>query len=204
MQTNKLICRLGAIGSLAIVSFTSTIVSADYPNVESGPVFDERGRLLQPSNFREGVFIGAPLTPHALNDGKAGFPEFHNVYVDRAAYRHFQRTGEWPEGTVLVKELQLVKKGTFDDGSRLEASGRGYFPDEPNGLDVSVKDSRRFAATDGWGFFNFGHHAPPYASAAEVAPAEACAACHQANAHDDMVFSDFYRQLTPLPTPAMP
>lgn len=172
-----------------------------YPDVEVGPQFDAKGALIQPHGFRTWVFIGAPLTPNELNDGAAGFPEFHNVYVEPAVYRHYMETGEWPEGTMMVKELQLTKAGTFQDGSRIEASGRGYFPGEPNGLDVSVKDSRRFGETRGWGFFNFGHHAPPYAASAPAAPAEACATCHMANAHEDMVFADFYAQLKALPTP---
>ncbi len=49
-------------------------------------VFDAEGRLLLPEGYREWVFLGAPLTPNALNGGEAAFPEFHNVYVDRAAY----------------------------------------------------------------------------------------------------------------------
>ncbi len=174
---------------------------AGYPDVELGPRFNAQGELLQPEGFRTWVFLGAPLTPNALNGGAAGFPEFHNVYLEPAALEHYRRTGEWPEGTVLVKELQLTKAGEHADGSRNEASGRGYFPAEPNGLDVSVKDSDRFSDTEGWGFFNFGHHAPPYAATAGAAPAPACAGCHQANAHEDMVFSDFYRQLEPLPRP---
>ncbi len=173
--------------------------SSAYPNVDMGPVFNSRGELLQPQNFRHWVFIGSPLTPHGLNDGKAGFPEFHNVYVQPAAHSYYTKTGKWPEGTVLVKELQLTKKGTYGDGSRNEPSGRGYFPSTPNGLDVSVKDSKRFATTNGWGFFNFGHHAPPYARLARAAPKEACAACHMSSAHEDMVFSEFYQQLKPLP-----
>jgi len=174
-----------------------------YPQVKNGPRFDARGELQQPEGFRTWVFIGSPLTPHGLNNGAAGFPEFHNVYVQPAAYAHFVKTGEWPEGTMMVKELQLTKSGSFPDGSRNEASGRGYFPGTPNGLDVSVKDSKRFGATRNWGFFNFGHHAPPYMAAAAAAPGNACADCHAANAHRDMVFSDFYRQLEPLPAKSM-
>ena len=170
-----------------------------YPDVDVGPKFNDEGELNQPLGFRGWVFIGAPLTPNGLNNGQAGFPEFHNVYVEPAAYRYYTRTGKWPDGTMLVKELQLTKPGTYQDGSRNEASGRGYFPGTPNGLDVSVKDSRRFANTNGWGFFNFGHHAPPYADVAQLAPKEACAACHISHAHDDMVFSEFYQQLKPLP-----
>lgn len=173
--------------------------AGDYPDVAIGPTFDASGALEQPSGFRRWVFIGSPLTPNALNDGAAGFPEYHNVYVEPAAYEHYLQHSEWPDGTMMVKELQLTKKAGFADGSRLEASGRGYFPAAPNGLDVSVKDTKRFADTRGWGFFNFGHHAPPYQVSAPAAPAGACAGCHIANAHEDMVFSDFYRQLAPLP-----
>ncbi len=176
--------------------------SSDYPDVKIGPKFNAKGELLQPQGFRQWVFIGAPFTPNALNGGKAGFPELHNVYVEPSVFNHYRETGKWPEGTMMVKELQLVQKGTFDDGSRVEVSGRGYFPAGVNGLDVSVKDSKRFAATKNWGFFNFGHHAPPYEATAPAAPADACAGCHIAAAHEDMVYINFYKAiLAPLPQP---
>lgn len=166
---------------------------------DGGPIFNTAGELERPAGFRDWVFLGAPLTPNGLNGGAAGFPEFHNVYVAPAVLAHYREHGAWPEGTMLVKELQLTREGTHADGSRVEASGRGYFPAMPNGLDVSVKDSARFPLTNGWGFFNFGHHAPPYSATAAAAPAAACAACHQANGHEDMVFVDFYRPLIGQP-----
>ena len=94
----------------------------------------------------------------------------------------------------MLKELQLSQPGTFPDGSSVEVSGRGYFPAARNGIDISVKDSKRFKNTNGWGFFNFGHHGPPYPKAASAAPKEACAGCHIANA-DNMVFSKFYKPI---------
>ena len=159
-----------------------------------GPEWTADGGLRLPTGYHSWVFLGSPLTPHALNDGKAGFPEYHNVYINPDAYRHYRKTGDFPEGTILLKELQLTKAGSFDDGSRTEASGRGYFPAARNGIDISVKDSKRFADTNGWGFFNFGHHAPPYEETAAAAPKEACAACHIANT-DNMVFMQFYRPI---------
>lgn len=155
-------------------------------------VFDADGRLLQPEGFREWVFVGAPLTPHGLNDGKAGFPEYHHVYVNPDAFAVYRRTGEFPDGTVIAKELVLLQKGDFKDGSKKAPSGRGYFAGDFHGMDVMVKDSRRFGETNGWGFFNFGHQAPPYLEAAKAAPAESCAGCHAANATKDMVFTTFY------------
>ena len=67
--------------------------------------FNTQGELVLPEGFREWVFIGAPLTPHGLNNGKAGFPEYHHVYVNPDAFAVYQRTCEFPDGTVIAKEL---------------------------------------------------------------------------------------------------
>lgn len=156
-----------------------------------GPTWTSAGELELPRDYRTWVFLGSPLTPNALNNGKAGFPEYHNVYLQHEAFQSYRNNGTFPEGTILVKELQLTLEGSSADGSRVEASGRGYFPGALNGIDISVKDSKRFKDTNGWGFFNFGHHAPPYPANAKVQPKEACADCHTANA-TDMVFTKFY------------
>ncbi len=156
-----------------------------------GPKWTADGKLRLPKDYHEWVFLGSPLTPHALNGGEAPFPEYHNVYVQPQAYRAYKRTGEWPEGTIMFKELQLLLNGNSKDGSSVEVSGRGYFPGALNGVDISVKDSKRFKDTEGWGFFTFGHTAPPYPGVAELQPVDNCAGCHIANA-TNMVFSKFY------------
>jgi hypothetical protein len=133
------------------------------------------------------------LTPNALNNGKANFPEYHHVYVEQKNLDAYLKTGAFPEGTVIVKELTRVLNPTFPDGSRSEPSGRGYFNGEFNGMDVTVKDSKRFAATNGWGFFNFGHHPLPYAESAKEASVAECAGCHMAYvAKTDMTWVQFY------------
>jgi len=185
----------------AIVTTAALISSVALPTGQAlaadddwGPTWAADGQLELPEGYHQWVFLGSPLTPHALNGGEAPFPEYHNVYVQPQAFRAYKATGEWPEGTIMLKELQLVLNGSSADGSSSEVSGRGYFPGARNGIDISVKDSKRFADSNGWGFFNFGHHAPPYAKTAAAAPVEACAACHIANA-DDMVFSKFYKPI---------
>ena len=178
---------LMSVGFLA--DFTKSVDSQTSPTW--GPRWTAAGELILPRDYHTWVFLGSPLTPHALNEDNAPFPEYHNVYIQPEAYQLYRKTGEFPEGTILLKELQLTQPGTNKDGSRVEVSGRGFFPAELNGIDISVKDSKRFKDTNGWGFFNFGHHAPPYAKTATVMPKEACAGCHIANA-DDMVFKKFY------------
>lgn len=158
------------------------------------PEFTPTGELILPKNFTEWVYVGSPMTPNGLNDGKAGFPEFHNVYIEPGSYEIYKKTNVFPEGTILFKELQLVIKPDFPDGSRTETSGRGYFPGALNGADVTVKDSKRFPKTNGWGFFNFNHSEPKLAQAKEQ-PNDKCAFCHTASAKKDMVWTQFYRLL---------
>ena len=183
---------LTALGSGAIAGLTAGNTAHAASTPEWGPQWTTDDQLKLPQGYHRWIFLGSPLTPHGLNNGKAGFPEFHNVYIQPEAYQAYRSTGLFPEGTILLKELQLTKPGTYPDGSRNEASGRGYFPGKANGIDITVKDSKRFPDTNGWGFFNFGHQAPPYAPTAAVQPKEACAGCHEANA-TDMVFSEFYK-----------
>jgi hypothetical protein len=176
-----------------------------YKHIDARPIWAKGDplELSQPRNFRRWVFIGSPLTPNALNAGKASFPEYHNVYVQPKAFEHYREHREWPEGTMMVKELQLTSgEPSQKDGSRLEVSGRGYFPGVTNGMDVAVKDSTRFAESKNWGYFNFGHHKQPYEPRAKAAPINACAFCHIANANEDMVFMDLYRPIVePLMLP---
>jgi hypothetical protein len=162
---------------------------------QSSAVFgpDGKMKLPDPHIFRRWVFVGAPLTPNALNNGNANFPEYHHVYIEEKNVEVYLKTGSFPEGTVIVKELTRVLNPTFPDGSRTEPSGRGYFNGQYNGIDVTVKDSKRFAKTNNWGFFTFGHHPLPYAESAAEAPATECAFCHQANvAKTDMTWVQFY------------
>ena len=179
------------VAAASSLSRYSNPVAAD--SSQTTAVFDSDGKMKLPVGYRRWVFIGAPLTPNALNNGKAGFPEYHHVYVEQKNLDAYLKTGAFPEGTVIVKELTRVLNPTFPDGSRSEPSGRGYFNGEYNGMDVTVKDSKRFAATNGWGFFNFGHHPLPYAESSKEASAAECAGCHMSFvAKTDMTWVQFY------------
>jgi len=83
---------------------------------QSTAVFDSSGKMELPTGYRAWGFVGAPLTPNGLNNGKANFPEYHNVYVEKKNVDAYLKTGEFPEGTVIVKELTLVLNPDFPDG----------------------------------------------------------------------------------------
>jgi hypothetical protein len=158
--------------------------------------FTADGAVKIPQNWREWVYIGTPLTPNALNGGEAAFPEFHNVYIEPSAFAVYRETGEFPDGTQIAKELALTYQnpdGNNEDGSSGEVSGVGYFQGEFAGLELTVKDSKRFAGEPGyWAYFSFGHTPEPYARTAAAFPTESCNACHESNAAQDFVFTQFY------------
>lgn len=147
--------------------------------------FGEDGKLKQPVGYRKWPFVGTPVTPNDMNGGDAPFPEFHIVYVDPDSFAHYEKTGEFRDGTVIVKELTSV-------GSKEATSGKGYFMGEYIGLEVSIKDAKRFKdEPSNWGYFSFGHKLPLKATAALNATAS-CSECHQKNAKQDLVFTQYY------------
>ena len=150
------------------------------------PTFNDKGELLRPDvSYREWVYVGTPLTPNDLNPPEASFPEFHNVYIHPNDFGQWKRTGTFPDGTVLIKELVLV-------GTKQAVSGKGYFMGEFTGLEAAIKDSKRFKNEPGyWAYFSFGH-SYPLAVTAQAFPAAACNACHAASAAEDFVFTQFY------------
>jgi hypothetical protein len=168
------------------------------------PQYDAAGELMLPKNYREWVYVGSPLTPNALNDGHAAFPEFHNVFIEPVSYAIYKKTGVFPEGTIFYKELELTLKPEENaDGSRTEPSGRGYFPGAAAGAELAVKDTKRFAESGGWGYFDF---KPTFATAAVKLRTE-CAYCHIGTGSDtphakrDLVWTQFYPALDEVPLP---
>jgi hypothetical protein len=151
------------------------------PSVE----FNKAGELVKPTGYRKWTYVGTPLTPNDMNGGKAPFPEFHSVYMNPEAYSHYEKTGDFPDGTVLVKELISV-------GDKEASSGIGYFMGDFAGLEVSIKDKTRFQDEPGnWAYFSFGHKYP-LKDMAKKQPSASCNDCHNGDADDDYVFTQYY------------
>jgi len=96
----KGICKLSVIFSFIITSTAIQLAPVGTAHAEgiidliTSPFSDnyftiEDGELQRPTGFREWVYIGTPVTPNDMNDGKAAFPEFHNVYIDPDSWAHW-------------------------------------------------------------------------------------------------------------------
>jgi Cytochrome P460 len=175
---------------LTVVVLCSAIgPTMGYAEHPAKPMFtmNSQGELKQPVGYREWIYVGAPVTPNDLNKGKAPFPEFHSVYIDPASWAHWKKTGKFRENTILVKELISV-------GSKEAASGNGYFMGEFIGLEATVKSAKLFPKEPGhWGYFSFtnadGKTPKPTAA---VQPVDKCNSCHDDNADQDWVFTQYY------------
>ena len=151
----------------------------------------KNGELKRPTGYREWVYVGTPVTPNDLNNGKAPFPEFHNVYIDPKSWKHWKKTGTFREGTILIKELISV-------GSKSAVSGNGYFMGDFLGLEATIKSKKYFPNEPGnWAYFSFSTKDHKSLNKTATAfPASACNDCHKASAATDFVFTQYYPVLS--------
>lgn len=157
------------------------------------PRYSDSNRLLRPEGYRQWMFVGSNLNMGYTDGAAPAESRFHNIYIQREAYRQFAATGRFPDKTVLVMEV-------LGAGSNASINKRGQFEDRALGVEVAVKDEKRFP--DKWAYFNFiGSGGAPLPEAKPF-PKEACWSCHNAHAAVDNVFVQFYpvlREAKPKP-----
>jgi hypothetical protein len=158
--------------------------------------FTEDGQLIRPDNWREWIWVAMPVTPNALNGGKAVLPETQAVYIDPTSWEHWKKVGTFRDGTMFAVELtMLVTEGAHEDGSTNQLTGRGFFQDDFSGLQFAIKDSEQFADEPGnWAYFStrIGARERDYPETMAALPTDTCNACHEANGAEDWVFAQLY------------
>jgi len=177
----KSLMSIVAVGALAqLLIATPAFAQDEYFTMKDG-------QLDRPTGYREWIYVGTPVTPNELNDGKAAFPEFHNVYIDPKSWAHWKETGKFHDGTILVKELVSV-------GSKTAVSGNGYFEGDFIGLEATIKSKQHFPKEPGnWAYYSFStKDHKTLELRAKAFPAASCNACHAAAAADDFVFTQYY------------
>ncbi|MDB5424085.1 MAG: hypothetical protein JWQ29_1501 [Phenylobacterium sp.] len=152
-------------------------------------VFTADGKLEFPADYRTWVYLSSGMDMAYVEGGGGQMHAFDNVFVDPAAYAAFQKTGTWPDGTVLMLEVRGAEAhASIDKAGR--SQGRRM------ATEVHVKDSSRFKDTGGWGFVGFNGEKP----GGVIPRAAACYACHEAHAAVDTTFVQFYPTLMPIST----
>lgn len=109
---------------------------------------------------------------HPLYDAVGGI---HHIYADRSAVKGY-KAGRFANGSVIVFDLfeAVDKDNAISEGAR-------------KAVLVMTKDSKRFPATDGWGYQVF--DAKSRKGTLDGKAQTECHACHVAVKDKDFVFS---------------
>ncbi len=156
-------CALAA----AVVAHATATAGVDADDKPSSPIYG----VTIPDGYRQWQLI-APAQEAAPLD------ELRAVLGNDVAVEAYRRgTLPFPDGTVLAKlAWKHVQSPEFEPAS---------IPGAATTLQFMVKDSKKYAATGGWGFGRFIDGKP-----ADEAQHQTCFACHQARVKDrDFVFT---------------
>jgi hypothetical protein len=179
---------LGLISAAAIAAALGLAAVSRAEAPASSPRFTADGKMEFPKDYRTWVYLTTGMDM-SYSEAAAANPDNHifdSVFVNREAYDVFQKTGRWPDKTVMVLE---VRKGA----TKGSINKRGQFQTDRLGAEVHVKDEARFKSTGGWAFFGFRDETP----APITLPGAGCISCHEAHGAVDTTFVQFYPTLLP-------
>ncbi len=172
-----------------LVVATLALASVSAPAEESfSPYVDAAGNISFPGDFRMNmVHLGSWYVP------EGGASGFHDVYTERSSADAFRKTGKFPDGATLVKELRAAESGTYTTGANVSFATSGlkqWF--------VMVRDEQgRFGDSplwgDGWGWALFKTDDTTVNAAADYKTD--CLGCHMPVKDKDWVYTEAYPTL---------
>lgn len=158
-----------AVASVSIVVTAAALAMERVGNRPASPIYG----VTLPDGYRQWPLIAPAQEAAPLNELRAVLGNATAV----KAYR--DGTLPFPDGTVLVKlAWKHVQSPDFETAS---------IPGAATTVQVMVKDSKKYAASGGWGFGRFVDGQP-----VDEAQHRTCFGCHQARANNhDFVFTRF-------------
>lgn len=147
--------------------------------------YTKDGEFLLPKDYREWVFLSSGYaTAYSAANGSNSNMLFHNVFVNPSAYRSFQKTGTWPDKTMILLELRKSEANVSIDK-------QGRVQTDVTAVEAHVKDSKA-STKGGWSFYGV----PIGSDKGKKFPADAnCFTCHEQNGSTDSTFVQFYPTL---------
>ena len=149
---------------------------------------DANGNISFPKGFRTSmVHLGSWFVP------EGGASGFHDVYTEKESVETYRRTGEFPDGATIVKELRAAQQGDFTTGQ-----GVNYATSGIKQWFVMVKDSKsRFDGNplwgEGWGWALYKPDNPGKNVATNFQTD--CLGCHVPAKDRDWVYTEAYPTL---------
>ena len=132
---------------VALAALAGIIIMPAYADNGFSPYVDEKGNISLPDNFRTTmVHLGSWFVPAGDASG------FHDVYTEKTTVEAYRKTGKFPDGATLVKELRASRADNYTTGE-----GVSYATSGLKQWFVMIKDAKgRFGDNpqwgDGWGW----------------------------------------------------
>ena len=174
-----------------VVVLGAALFARSGPAADSfSPYVDGKGNISLPKDFRSWQFLGT-WGVATDEDNQVGSKGFHNVYTRPETVEAFRKTGKFPDGAVLVKELFKAKTDSMTTGEISYAS-------ETEGWFIMIKDAEgRFKNSklwgDGWGWALFNAENPTRTVTEDYK--DDCLPCHVPAKKDDWIYLRGYPDL---------
>ena len=154
---------------------------------------DKTGNIRKPDGYRDqyqilGTFTVFNAAPMASGTATETAPEIHFAYASPGTAEYYRKTGKFPDGAVLVKEVFGSHQGTLTTGEAHWASGtKVWF--------ILIKDEKgRYPGnplwSNGWGWALFKSDAPDKQVATNYK--KDCLGCHVPAQATDWIYVQGY------------
>jgi hypothetical protein len=104
---------------------------------------------------------------------------------DAAIKAYREGTLPYPNGTIIV--ALHYRHAPSEENDRIFGRAQSFVPGPPTNIQFMVKDSKKYAATGGWGFGHFSTDGKPGAEALM----KTCFPCHAQEKARDLVFTQY-------------
>ena len=142
---------------------------------DAAPVFGIR----LPADYRDWRLISVARETGKLDDLRAILGN------DTAIKAYREGTLPFPDGTIIARVAWSYTP--LDESEKAFGAAQSFVAGPPkNGVQFMVKDSKKYAATGGWGFAQFNDGKP-----ADEAAQNTCFACHAIVPARDLVFTRY-------------
>jgi hypothetical protein len=163
---------------LAIATVAGVVASAPpvagHADDEADPVFG----IKLPSGYRDWKLISVAHEEGNLNDLRAILG--NDVAI--AAYREGKLP--LPDGTIIARLAWSYVPS--EENNKVFGRSQSFVPGSATNVQFMVKDSRKYAATGGWGFAQFKDRKPDHQAALKT-----CFPCHEPVKDRDFVFTHY-------------
>jgi hypothetical protein len=166
-------CLLGTVVALTGLVACLAYASAEADG-EAAPIFGVK----IPPGYRDWRLISVAHEAGNLNDFRAILGN------DIAIKAYREQKLPFPDGTIIVRLAWSYVPS--EENNKVFGRDQSFVAGAPINIQLMVKDSRKYAATGGWGFAQFKDGKP-----ADEALHKTCFPCHRPGKAQDLVFTRY-------------